>query len=196
MGRFIGICLLRALICTTAVALPNLPNMNGNFYPLSNTPHSDVSKFPKSFAQYGRNIQSFDVYSPLITQLYSQVFWKGLPPVDLPPSIVSQFKNKGMAVVGFEMDQVRRVKQKDGTVLDVSVPINVVYNHHFESKMIGSAAKFKHVVFTGKKDPRLLKVKEKQGPHAGPPVPHAPQRHTAGPARILTISKNTSTRRP
>ena len=167
MGRFIGIYRLlhAALICTIAVASLPMPNMNGNYYPLSNTPNSDVSKFPKSFAQYGRHIQSFDVYSPQISQLYSQVFWKGLPPVDLPPHIVSQFKHKGMAVVGFEMDQVRRVKQKDGTVLDVSVPINVVYNHHFESKMIGSAAKFKHLVFTGPQDPRLLKVKQQQGPH-------------------------------
>ena len=114
MGRFIGIyhLLHAALICTIAVASLPMPNMNGNYYPLSNTPNSDVSKFPKSFAQYGRHIQSFDVYSPQISQLYSQVFWKGLPPVDLPPHIVSQFKHKGMAVVGFEMDQVRRVKQK------------------------------------------------------------------------------------
>ena len=63
------------------------------------------------------------MYSPPISQLYSQVFWKGLPPVDLPAHVVDRFKGKGMAVVGFEMDQVRTVAGKD-----VSVPINAVYN--------------------------------------------------------------------
>ena len=155
---------LCVLTCATA-AHPYQPNMNGNYYPLTNTPHSNVSKFPKTFAAYGRNITSFDIYSPLISQLYSQVFWKGLPPVDLPPHIVHQFHNKGMAVVGFEMDQVRRVKHKDGTTQDVSVPLNVVYNHHFESTMIGSAAKFTNVVFTGSDDPRLLALEHTMGGH-------------------------------
>ena len=138
----------------------NMPNMNG-IYPLSSTPHGNVSKFPKAFSEYGRGVQSFDVYSPLISQLYSQVFWKGLPPVDLPESIVSQFKGKGMAVVGFEMDQVRRIKEKDGTKLkDIAVPINIVYNHHFESIMIGEKKKFQKIYFSGPNDPRLVKLQQ------------------------------------
>ena len=148
---------------STALNQP-MSNMNGE-YPLTSTPHGDVSKFPKAYSEYGRNITSFDVYSPLISQLYSQVFWKGLPPVDLPKHIVQKFRNKGMAVVGFEMDQVRRVQQKDGTLKDVSVPLNVVYNHHFESTMIGSKAKFKQITFTGPNDPRLIELQSKMGGH-------------------------------
>jgi hypothetical protein len=100
--------------------------------------------------------------------LYSQVFWKGLPPVDLPKTIVEKFHGKGMAVVGFEMDQVRRVKQKDGTTKDVSVPLNVAYNHHFESNMIGQKASFKNVQFSGPNDPRLVSLKNRMGGHGVP----------------------------
>ena len=63
------------------------------------------------------------------------MFWKGLPPVDLPADIVARYNGKGMAVVGFELDQVRRTA--DG---DVSVPITCSYNHHFESNMVGARA--------------------------------------------------------
>lgn len=51
-------------------------------------------------------MESFDVYSPPISQLYSQVFWKGLAPVKLPEEIVKKYAGKGAAFVGFEMDQV------------------------------------------------------------------------------------------
>jgi hypothetical protein len=51
-------------------------------------------------------VESFDVYSPPISQLYSQVFWKGLAPVKLPEEIVKKYAGKGAAFVGFEMDQV------------------------------------------------------------------------------------------
>ena len=43
---------------------------------------------------------------------------------------MKRFDGKGMAVVGFEIDQVRRTDSGD-----VSVPISVAYNHHFESTM-------------------------------------------------------------
>ena len=103
-----------------------LPNMNADEYILSQTPGGDrtQARFPTRFADYPDiAVESFDVYSPPISQLYSQVFWKGLPPVSLPQEIVERYRGKGMAVVGFEMDQVRTV---NGT--DVSVPINAVYN--------------------------------------------------------------------
>ena len=77
-------------------------------------------------------MEYFDVYSPMIKQLYSQVFWTGLAPVSLPQEIIERYDDKGMAVVvrrlilpqrapercrvltddvraqGFELDQVRR----------------------------------------------------------------------------------------
>lgn len=96
--------------------------MNG-VYPLSPTPKAPHPRLPASFSLYPRGAHSFDVYSPPIRSLYSQVFWKGLPPVPLPPEVVERYRGKGMAVLGFEVDQVRRTPQGD-----VSVPINVAYS--------------------------------------------------------------------
>ena len=58
--------------------------------------------------------------------VFEKVFWTALPEVELPADLVARFKGKGMAVVGFEADQVRRV---NGT--DISVPINIAYNRTF-----------------------------------------------------------------
>jgi len=128
-----------SLLAVAVTAVADIQeNLNGD-YILSQTPggHDTQAKFPTHYKDYPGGAISFDVYSPLISQLYSQVFWKGLAPVALPADIVKRFDGKGMAVIGFEMDQVRRTK--DG---DVSVPISAVYNHHFESNMAG-----KHTVF-------------------------------------------------
>ncbi|CAE7469985.1 unnamed protein product [Symbiodinium pilosum] len=121
-------------------------------YVLSQTPGGKETqkRFPTHFQDYPGKPSFFDVYSPTIRSLYSQVFWKALPPVDLPKEIVQQFDGKGMAVVGFEMDQVRRTK--DG---DVSVPITVAYNHHFESTMVGKRAAFENALMQGPGDPRI-----------------------------------------
>lgn len=123
--------------------------MNGK-YVLSQTPgaHDTQSKFPASYADYPGSATYFDVYSPPITTLYSQVFWKGLAPVELPKDIVSRFDNKGMAVIGYEVDQVRRTPEGD-----VSVPINVAYNHHFESNMVGKHAALEKIHLSGPDDP-------------------------------------------
>lgn len=55
-----------------------------------------------------------------------------------------------MAVVGFEIDQVRRTPTGD-----VQVPITVAYNHHFESTMIGKDAVFESQELQGPKDPNV-----------------------------------------
>jgi hypothetical protein len=151
MGKIVAGCLVG---CGLAAAAPPGPNMNGA-YLLSQTPGGNRTqeRFPTTYANYPRAVESFDVYSPLISSLYSQVFWKGLDPVALPDAIVKKYAGKGMAVVGFEMDQVR--KTADG---DVSVPINVAYNHHFESSMVGGKARFEKVKFSGPDDPRLRKL--------------------------------------
>ncbi|CAJ1365120.1 unnamed protein product [Effrenium voratum] len=106
---------------------------------LSQTPGASETqqKFPVHFSDYPGKPDYFDVYSPPIKTLYSQVFWSGLPPVDLPSEVVQRFEGKGMAVVGFEVDQVRRTDQGD-----VAVPITVAYNHHFETTMIGKRSRF------------------------------------------------------
>ena len=124
-------------------------NMNGK-YRLSPTPGAkDTYRlFPTNYADYppagsNRNITTryFDTYSPQIQQLYSQVFWKSLPPVPLPDSVVQEFQDKAMAVIGFELDQVLTLQ--DGT--ERSIPMNALYNHHFESTMIGGQAQFQLV---------------------------------------------------
>lgn len=129
-------------------------NLNGD-YVLSQTPGGkDTQKlFPTHFRDYPRGVTSFDVYSPPVKTLYSQVFWKALDPVDLPEDIVKRFDGKGMAVVGFELDQVRQTPSGD-----VSVPLTVTYNHHFESTMIGKHATFEKVTHTAAEhDPHFKK---------------------------------------
>ena len=56
------------------------PNLNGD-YILSATPGTNPKDFPTLYTNYPRGVEYFDVYSPNITSLYSQVFWKGLDPV-------------------------------------------------------------------------------------------------------------------
>ena len=50
-----------------------------------------------------------------------------------------------MAIVGFEVDQV--FLAPDGGGEEISVPINVAYNHHFESTMVGKGANLKKAGF-------------------------------------------------
>ena len=75
-------------------ALSHQDNMNGE-YPLSKTPGGKASHI-KRFADYPGGVESFEVYSPPMTTLYSQVWWTGLPPVDLPKDIVERFEGKGI----------------------------------------------------------------------------------------------------
>lgn len=131
------------------------PNLNGQ-YLLSQTPGADGTrtKYPAQYRDYPRGVRYFDVWSPTIKTLYSQVFWTGLPSVQLPAEVVERYKGgKAMAVVGFEMDQVRRTP--DG---DVSVPINIAYNHHFESKMVGHKAVLEKISLNGPDDPRVKEL--------------------------------------
>ena len=107
------------------------PNLNGA-YALSRTPGQDPSKFPKSYAAYPGGADFFDVYSPPIRSQYSEVYWAPLAPVPLPADVVARFSGKGMAIVGFETDQVRKTPQGD-----VQVPINVAYNHHHDAYFTG-----------------------------------------------------------
>merc|ERR1719401_3225377 len=126
--------------------------MNGR-YLLSQTPggHQTQQRFPQQFKDYPRGVRYFDVYSEPIETLYSQVFWKGLEPTRLPEEVVQRYANgRAMAVVGFELDQVRKTPEGD-----VSVPINAAYNHHFGSNMIGAGVRFEKIVPVGPKDPRL-----------------------------------------
>ena len=79
--------------------------MNGR-YQLSETKNSNTSKYP-DYRDYPGGVEYFDVYSPVISQLYSQVYWKALPPAQLPADIVKKFDGRTIAIVGFEVDQVQ-----------------------------------------------------------------------------------------
>ena len=111
------------------------PNMNGA-YVFSTTPGGTPGRFPKRYADYPGGVDFFDVYSPPMTTLYSQVWWSPLEPTPLPADVVKRYAGKGMAIVGWEIDQVMRTP--DG---DVSVPISATYNHHYVSQLIGAKAR-------------------------------------------------------
>ena len=179
------------------------PNMNG-FYHLSETPRSDTSKFPKQYSDYPGGAEYFDVFSPPIVHRYSEVFWTQLPPVPLPPEIVRRFANKTMAVIGFECDQVRWDAAKG---MWVPVPINVAYNHHFESQMTGAKSR---MVKVGADDPRA--AAPTHGGHRRPPASAGGgvwvveelekgrtacrrRRPSAAPTAASTASRSTATRR-
>lgn len=88
-------------------------------YLLAPTPNGSTS-WSTSFKDYPGGVESFEFYAGPISSTYGEVFWTGLPKVDLPSDIVERFRGKGMAVVGFEVDQVRKTPEGD-----VSLPINL-----------------------------------------------------------------------
>ena len=101
----------------------------------------------------------YEVYSPPITTLYSQVWWAPLAPVNFPQKMIQKYSNRSMAIVGWEIDQVIRGNSSE---YDVSVPINANYNHHYTASVIGGEASFQKVRLTGPSDP-LVKKLRKQG---------------------------------
>eukprot|EP00941_MAST-03F_sp_MAST-3F-sp1_P004163 g4163.t1 len=74
-------------------------------------------------------VEFFDVYSPLISTEYGEVYWKMMDPVELPAEIVERFNGKVMAIVGYEQDQIGYdpVAKKD----TIPIKINHAYNHHY-----------------------------------------------------------------
>jgi len=154
-------CVLAA-IGASAGAVPGFvpsqePNMNGD-YPFATTPGGTPGKFPKAYKDYPGGVEYYDVYSPPITTLYSQVWWSPLAPIKMPEEMVQKYAGKGMAIVGWEIDQVQKTPNGD-----VSVPINANYNHHYTSQIIGAGARFKKVALDGPDDPRVEELKKQSG---------------------------------
>ena len=48
--------------------------------------------FPKQYRDYPGGVESFDVYSPPMTTLYSQVWWQPLAPTALPDMLMLLLK--------------------------------------------------------------------------------------------------------
>lgn len=160
-----------AVGCAAAAAITPTtePNMNGD-YLLAPTPKAPHPKWSTSFKDYPGGVESFTLYTGSITSTYSEVFWTALPEVNLPEDIVKRFANKGMAVVGFEIDQVRKGAGPNGE--DVSVPINVAYNHHYAATLLGEGSHMERVPYD-REDPRTTLFTPEPG-WSNVPVEHAP----------------------
>ena len=150
--------MLSLALAAATLAAPRAPtptpfsgeNMNGAHYLLQATPKGGAAvngstAWSTEFKNYPGGVEYFEVLAGPVKTTYSEVFWTGLPAVQLPAELVQRFDGKVMAVVGFEADQVRRKGDKDfdGSILkeDVSVPINVAYNHHYGATLVGKGSK-------------------------------------------------------
>ena len=109
----------------------------------------------------------YDSYSPPMTTFYSQVWWSPLAPTPMPPAMVKKYAGKAMAIVGWEIDQVRRTP--DG---DVSVPISATYNHHYTAQVIGAKAQFRKVMLSGPEDKYAAEVEAQSHGHVAWDQPH------------------------
>eukprot|EP01043_Picozoa_sp_COSAG02_P095934 COSAG02_NODE_32258_length_519_cov_0.854762_1_plen_130_part_01 len=105
------------------------------------------------------------------------MWWTGLPPAELPDHIKQKFNDSAMAIIGYEVDQVRRKGDKDfdGSILqeDVSVPINVAYNHHHDAFFTGRHSRMEKVPYDAqdrsispmqRADPNFLHIPVEQSP--------------------------------
>ena len=86
------------------------PNMNGD-YVFSATPGAKPGLFPKAYKDYPGGVEMYEATTSPMTTLYSQVWWSPLAPTKLPAEMVAKYAGKAVAIVGWEIDQVR----DDGT---------------------------------------------------------------------------------
>ena len=137
--RPVLLALLAAPMAALAYAPPSkFDNMNGA-YRLSKTPRAP-GEFPgTAFADFPGGVEYFEVYHGPITTRYSQVWWTSTSN-PIPDDVVKRFANKTMAIVGLEMDQVRKTPQGD-----VRVPITMAYNHHHDTAVVGSGTHLEEV---------------------------------------------------
>jgi hypothetical protein len=158
-----------AAVASTPTTLLEVPNMNGA-YLVSKTAGAPADKgFPTNFRDYPGGVESFDSYHGPISSNYSEVWWSTATD-DLPADIVKRFAGKVMAIVGIEMDQVRRTA--DG---DVSVPISCSYNHHHNTMIMGKGSSMEEVHIS---DPRVARAGLKKMLMSDPTKVWLPVEHT------------------
>ena len=124
-------------------------NMNGEYLTTPTLHAPKGSKFNTKWSEYPGGVEYFEVYLGPITSLYSEVWWKRVPAVELPADLSQRFDGKGMAIVGYETDAVRRTPEGD-----ISVPINMAYNHHHDVYITGKYSKMHEVPY----DPHDLAI--------------------------------------
>ena len=116
---------LLALIVLARSALGELQRKNMNEggvpYAISNPPGSTPGwkGTPGTYSTaFTENVEGkvdfFDVYGEVRTK-YSEVYWTRNLPIDLPPKLVQRFKNKVMAITGYEVDQVTHKGPQPGS---------------------------------------------------------------------------------
>lgn len=163
--------LVSVLAASNAVAFtPSKdPNMNGEYF-ISKTPGAP-GDFPTNFKDFPGGVEYFDVYHGPIKSYYSEVWWTNTAN-DIPQEIVDRFDGKVMAIVGMESDQVRKTPEGD-----VSVPINMAYNHHHDTAVVGKGTK---LVEMEMEDPRIDYSNKKyirlSRNRAWAPVEHTPSK--------------------
>lgn len=148
---FFGICFILLVASQCDASLDGkFKNMNGD-YLMSKTPGAPLNKdFPTHFEDFPGGVEYFEVYHGPIKTVYSQVNWHPIQN-DIPADIVKRFDGKAMAIVGIEMDQVRRTPQGD-----IPVPISMAYNHHHDTAVIGKGT---HLEKVSMDDPRVHYLK-------------------------------------
>ncbi len=132
--------MVMALLAVAAVAaVGGVENMNGEYMVMHG---EEMRSMPPFSEQRGGANEYFDVYSPEIKTLYGQVFWTMMEGTALPAEIVARFRNKTMAVVGYECNQVGRDPE---TGEEYAIPINAAYNHHHGATLMSTNAVLKQV---------------------------------------------------
>jgi len=116
-------------------------NMNG-LYEIANPNQDARVQFSTDYST--KNVEYFEVYTLPIQTVYAEVYWTMQDPVLLPQDIITRFRNKTIAIVGYEADQV--FKTPNG---DVSVPIYWSYNHHYCAWILGANANLVYVPNSG-----------------------------------------------
>ena len=78
-------------------------NMNGD-YMISNPDLQSGQQWSGDYNKF-HDVEFFEVYTTPISTQYGEVFWTMMDPIPLDADLVNQFKDKTMAVVGYETNQ-------------------------------------------------------------------------------------------
>ena len=119
--------------------------MNGKYVVASGSKQG--VPFNDDYASKGH--EYFDVWAPEIATHYGEVFWTDQGVLSLPDDIIKRFAGKVIAITGYEQDQVMVQPTGQPGVnpkLDVSVPINWAYNHHYMTWMTGNYSEMRQII--------------------------------------------------
>jgi hypothetical protein len=129
-----------------ATAPPGSGNLNGFRYGVANAP-----QLGRNFSLRSRSERFVDVFTPVISSLYSQVQWSPHF-VGLPPDLVAEFDGRVMNIVGYEFNIVRPRDISQPCVSSTSahptpcewtsVPSFEQYNHHYGTTVTGKGTAY------------------------------------------------------